>query len=118
MSSQLTTQLIQTGATEWTLKLVGTVDISTQHLIWNAGANNNLLEKFENTNVKSLIIDLSQVERFDSLGLRMLLNVQKDASEKNIAVVLKNPNLHLNRLFKIMQFDKFFAIEYDDQGDI
>ena len=117
MSSQLTSQLIQTGATEWTLKLAGTVDISTQHLIWNSETNTNLLEKLEDTNVETLIIDLSQAERFDSLGLRMLLNVQKDATEKDMSVVLKNPNAHLHRLFKIMQFDKFFFIEFDDQGD-
>ena len=45
--SQLTTQLIQTGAIESTLKLVGTVDISTQYLIWNAEAGPNLLKKLE-----------------------------------------------------------------------
>jgi len=116
--SQLTTQLIQTGAIESTLKLVGTVDISTQYLIWNAEAGPNLLKKLETANVKTLIIDLAQVDRFDPLGLRMLLGAQKEASSKNITVIPKKPNSHLNRLFKIMKFDKLFAIEFNEHGDI
>ncbi len=119
MSSQLTTELTQTGVAESTLTLVGTVDISTQHLIWNVEADTNLLEKLAATHIKVLIIDLSQVARIDSLGLRMLLSIQKEATERDIKVILKNPNSHLSRLFKIMQFDKLFAIEFDehDQGD-
>jgi anti-sigma B factor antagonist len=64
--------------------------------------------------VKKLLIDLTGVEFIDSHGLRVLLNAHKDFSNEDVQIVLQNPNPHLKRLLRIMQFDRVFEIESND----
>ena len=112
--THLKTELIQNSADTWTLKLIGSIDSDTRRLMWSVENSAALLETLIAANAKKLVIDLAQAERFDSHGLRLLLNAQKEFSKKNMQIVLKNPNSHLNRLFQIMQFDTVFVIEFDD----
>ena len=113
MMLQLKTELIQNGDT-WTLRLMGSIDTDTRQLMWSVGSSAALLQKLMAANAKKLFIDLKLAERFDSHGLRLLLNAQKEFSRENIQIVLKNPNSHLKRLFQIMRFDQVFVIEYND----
>lgn len=112
--SQLKTELIQNDADTWTLKLVGSIDSETRHSMWSEKSSAALLEKLVAAKAKKLFIDLTLAERFDSHGLRLLLNAQKEFSKENVQIVLKSPNSHLKRLFQIMQFDRVFVVEFDD----
>jgi anti-anti-sigma factor len=98
----------------WTLKLSGNVDANTAHLMWIAESGDPLLKEMTQAQVKRLIIDLTEVEFIDSHGLRNLLNAHRDFSGQNIDIVLRNPNSHLKRLLRIMQFDRVFIIEPKD----
>ncbi len=111
---QLATELIRNDDGTWTLKLIGTVDSDTHRLMWFAEDSAALLKKLVEAKAKKLLIDLTLAERFDSHGLRLLLNAQKEFSQQNIQIVLKSPNSHLKRLFQIMQFDRVFVVEFDD----
>ena len=112
--ADLKTELIQNDDVTWTLILVGSVDSQTRHQMWFVESSLALLEKLVAAGAKRLNIDLKLAERFDSHGLRLLLNAQKEFSKENIQIVLKGPNSHLKRLFQIMQFDRVFVIEFDD----
>lgn len=108
---QLRSELSQSGDT-WTLRLIGSVGPRTHNLIWSSENSSALLQSMIKAGATKLIVDLSETERFDSHGLRMLLNAQKEFLAENISIVLRNPNSHLNRLFQIMQFDSVFEIEF------
>lgn len=97
----------------WTLKLVGSVDSETHHLMWFTDGSASLLRKLRESNADSLRIDLTETDRFDSQGLRLLLNAHKEFSRARVPIILKNPNVHLSRLFQIMQFDRIFSVEFD-----
>jgi anti-anti-sigma factor len=112
--TQLTTELTQGSDNTWTLKLIGGIDSDTHHFMWAATSSADLLRKLVEAKAQKLWIDLAAAERFDSHGLRLLLNAQKEFSKEKIQIVLKNPNPHLKRLFHIMQFDRVFTIESDD----
>ena len=111
--NKLSTQLIR-HSDDWTLKLGGNVDSNTAHLMWIAESGDPLLKEMIQAQVKKLVIDLTQVEFIDSHGLRNLLNAHRDFSGQNIDIVLQNPNSHLRRLLRIMQFDRVFIIEPKD----
>ena len=98
----------------WILKLEGYVDTRTAHLMWSTDSSAALLQAMTQAHVKKLLIDLTDVEFIDSHGLRVLLNTHKDFSHENVQIVLQNPNPHLKRLLRIMQFDRVFAIESND----
>ena len=97
----------------WTLKLIGSVDSETHHLMWVTDGSSSLLRKLRESNADSLQIDLTETDRFDSQGLRLLLNAHKEFSRARVPITLKNPNVHLSRLFQIMQFDRIFSVEFD-----
>lgn len=113
---QLTTELTHNEDNSWTLKLTGSVGPTTHALMWSAESSTLLLQKLVEAKSSKLFIDLTAVDRFDSHGLRLLLNAQKEFSAKSVQIVLKNPNSHLSRLFQIMQFDRAFEIEFDDRA--
>ena len=98
----------------WTLKLKGNIDSTTADLMWSTDNSNILLKEMAQARVKKLLINLTNVEYIDSHGLRILLNAHKDFSIENIQIVLQNPNPHLKRLLRIMQFDRVFVIEPKD----
>jgi anti-sigma B factor antagonist len=109
LSTELTRQ-----SDVWILKLNGNVDSNSAHLMWFTDNGASLLKELMQAQVKKLLIDLTNLEFIDSHGLRVLLNAHKEFSSENIQVVLQNPNPHLKRLLRIMQFDRVFVIESND----
>ncbi len=107
----LTTELTQDGDT-WTLKIIGFVNASTSYLMWYTDSSHSLLKKLVETKAKTLVIDLSEADGVDSHGLRLLIDAQKEFSTQNIQINLRKPNAHLSRLFRIMQFDRLFNVEW------
>jgi len=98
----------------WLLKLKGNVDVVTAHLMWSTDNSTSLVKEMVQAKVKKLTIDLTHVDFIDSHGLRVLLNAHKEFSNENIQIILQNPNPHLKRLLRIMQFDRVFVIEAND----
>lgn len=111
--TKLSTELIRQNDS-WILKLSGNVDSNTVHLMWSTDNSTSLLKELVQARVKKLLIDLKNLEFIDSHGLRILLNAHKEFSSENIQIVLQNPNFHLKRLLRIMQFDRVFVIEAND----
>jgi anti-anti-sigma factor len=108
---KLQSQLTQNSNGVWTLKLIGSIGSETYQSIWTTSDSAALLKQLVEANAYKLVIDLSEIERIDSNGLRLLLNAHKEFSKQEISIVLRNPNSHLHRLFLIMQFDRVFNIE-------
>lgn len=59
----------------------------------------------------SLIIDLTGTRNVDSAGLGVLMLVHRQASERRIPVVLRNPNDELRFLLTLTRLDDLFTIE-------
>ena len=109
LSTELTRQ-----SDVWILKLKGNADLNTAHLMWFTDSSASLLKELTQARVKKLLIDLTNLEFIVSHGLRVLLNAHKEFSSENIQIELQNPNPHLKRLLRIMQFDRIFVIESND----
>ena len=107
---ELTTELIQEDKT-WILKPTGDINARTAHLLWHFDNLETLSEEFVKAGAESLVFDLSKTQSMDSYALRQLLNAQKEFGKNDIRIVLRHPNLHINRLFKIMQFESIYTIE-------
>jgi anti-anti-sigma factor len=109
MMTELTTDLIR-QENEWILKLNGAIDSNSLYLMWFMDSSASLLKEMKQNGANKLLIDLTNVETIDSQGLRMLLSAQKEFSREDVSIRLKNPNSHLKRLFRIMQFDRVFDV--------
>jgi len=114
MISPLEIDLSHDNPDVWTLKLSGSVDITNHHLLWSIYGEQALLEKILETEAKKLVIDLSEVDRMDSQGLRHLHDIYRLFESTDIQLTLKNPNSHLYRLLQIMQFDTIYNVEFDN----
>lgn len=90
----------------WTLKLSTRASVHLADPSWLA----NILEQAIAANIQTLVIDLSAVATIDSRGLRALMHINRQLHQHNIQVVLTNPNNHLKRVFRIMQFERIFTI--------
>ena len=60
-----------------------------------------------------LVIDLSGTRGVDSAGLGALMLIQRKASERRQAVVLKRPNDELRFLLVLTKLDDLFEVETD-----
>ena len=118
ISTPLAAELTYNNRGTWTLKLTGSIDNTNRSLRQSTESDDLLFQKVMATRTKRLVIDLTAVEGLDSQGLRYLYDIQKQFSPNKIAVVLKNPNVHLQHLFRIMQFNRIFIIEFDDEREV
>ena len=107
----LTTELSQDSDT-WILKIIGFVNATTSYLMWYTDSSHSLLKQLIEAKAKTLVVDLSEAEGVDSHGLRLLIDAQKEFSTQEIQIILRQPNAHLSRLFRIMQFDRLFTVEW------
>ncbi len=109
----LTAELIRNGDS-WTLKLIGSVNSDTAHLMWFTDSSASLIKELVQAEAKKLFVDLAATESIDSYGFRLLLQAQKEFAKEGVEIILRNPNPHLQRLFRIMQFDNLLNVEPDD----
>ena len=108
---ELKTTLTHESDNTWILALNGTVDSTTQDSVWPDNDILTLLDNLVESGSERLVIDLTTVDRCDSHGLRLFLDAHRILSAKDIQIVLRNPNSHLQRLFRIMEFDRVFIID-------
>ena len=59
---------------------------------------------------KSLIIDLSEVDHIDSLGLGAIIGLRKKLISQRVNIQLAGANSHVRRLLNIANFDRLFSI--------
>jgi anti-sigma B factor antagonist len=111
--AQLSAKLTQANEV-WHLKLKGIIDSNTATRMWHNEDSASLLKKLTQTQAKKLVLDLTNVDFIDSHGLRILLNAHTEFTQAKVALVLYNPNAHLKRLLRIMQFDRVLTIEFKD----
>lgn len=65
------------------------------------------------TYTKELILEFSQIPYITSIGLRVILELQKIMKERDCKLKLKNVNEDVMHAFEITGFDKFLTIEHD-----
>ncbi|MBQ9245036.1 STAS domain-containing protein [bacterium] len=61
-------------------------------------------------NVKELLLDFSEVSYVASVGLRVLLELQKTITAKNAAMYIKNVNDEVKNVFEITGFQNILNI--------
>ncbi|MCK6628580.1 MAG: STAS domain-containing protein [Anaerolineae bacterium] len=100
----------------WWLEINGAVPPETFQLA-PAIENNVILQRMLEAASTELVIDFSTLKEFDSRGLQLLLMLYKQFSPQNIQIVLRNPNPYLRRVLRIMQFDRVFKVELDENSE-
>jgi anti-anti-sigma factor len=110
---RLVTRLTRDADSVWLLELMGTTD---QELFRQITATEipTILKILEQAEVRKLIVDLTTTQDFDSPGLRFLGQMRQQLAERNIPIILRNPNAPLRQILRIMQFDRVFEVEFDD----
>lgn len=73
--------------------------------------NQAIVQRAKTAQMQKFVIDLTPLNSFDSQGLQLLLMLYKQLSEQNVMLVLRNPNYFLQRIFRILQVDRFLEIE-------
>lgn len=78
-----------------TVSLSGELDLASAHDLEQA------LTDAQATNAGRVVIDLAGLEFIDSTGLRVLLSAQRRADATGQALLLRNPQPQVRRLFEI-----------------
>ncbi len=97
----------------WTISLVGDIAFTNLSEI----EIQEVINALDVDQITQLIIDLTGIERLDSYGFRVLLSLHRGFNKVNIPITLDNPNAHLRRLLRIMQFDHLVTIN-SEKGNI
>jgi anti-anti-sigma factor len=100
----------------WLLAINGAVEPELLHFS-QAVDNQTLVQKVVAARAQKFVIDLTTLSSFDSRGLLLLLMLYKQLSDKNIPLVLRNPNSYLQRILRIMQVDHFFHVEVGENPE-
>jgi len=66
------------------------------------------------TNISILVLDFTNVERIDSVGISHLLKLSRKAILSDIELIFSELNHSLKRLFETAKMDKFFNILTND----
>ncbi|MCL4297768.1 MAG: STAS domain-containing protein [Anaerolineae bacterium] len=113
--ARLEKQPNQDSRDAWWLAINGVIEPELLHFS-QAIDNQTLVQKVVAAQAQKFVIDLSTLSSFDSRGLLLLLLLYKQLSDKNIPLVLRNPNAYLQRILRIMQVDHFFEIEVGENS--
>ena len=110
----LTAKIIDNGDGDWIITPIEVDDQNGHHPVKPADKSTDILEQLKKTKAQKLVIDLGTTDRIDSQGMKVLLDMHRIFSKEDIPIVLRNPNSHLYRLLRIMQFSHIFEIEFAD----
>ncbi|GIK37958.1 MAG: hypothetical protein BroJett011_17910 [Chloroflexota bacterium] len=97
----------------WLLEFFGTIDQGVFLQITDTKIP-AILKILEQSEVGKLIVDLTTTGDFDSRGLEFLRQMHRQLAGRNIPIILHNPSTHLRQVLRIMQFDRMFGIEFDN----
>jgi anti-anti-sigma factor len=96
----------------WILQLIGAMDQQNFDLM-TAFESRTISAQLIQAQAKKLIIDLAATQRLGSQGRQFIMLLSKQLAGHDIRIVLKNPDPHLKRLLRLMQFDHIFDIQFD-----
>ncbi len=65
---------------------------------------------FEDSNVKQIKIEMSDLEYLDSSALGMLMLLKERSKSVNKTIVLVNPSEAANQVLEVANFDRLFTI--------
>jgi anti-anti-sigma factor len=112
MIANFETKLTQDDDGAWILEMSGDIDYRNFELA-AVTKSQTILQRLIEAQTPKLIIDLASVGRFDCLGLQLLLLMYRQLAQCQVDLVLRNPSPHLQRILRIMQFDRLFRVETD-----
>ena len=101
--------------TEWRLTLGDDIDLETYRRLEQQEVD-AVCQTLFRAGAAKLIVDLTANKRLDSLGLQLLLLIYKKCAEKEVQMTLLNPSSQIRRILRILQFDRIFVIEQDEDG--
>lgn len=72
-----------------------------------------LIERFNKTNLATLILNFEHTHMIDSAGLGFLLIARQEVHEYKKKLILKSPKRHVKKMFDVINFKSIFTVEYD-----
>lgn len=94
----------------WRLELNGADELADGRPISSIEAV-VVLKILEQVPVRRLIIDMSHVSMLDSQGLQFLALLYKHLTQRNIQMVVFQPNAALREALQGMRYDRLFTVE-------
>ena len=95
-------EFVSCNKTKLCVKPVGRIDTTTA-----VEFGTSVTDKLDD--IKELLIDFSEVEYVSSMGLRVLLELQRTMNEKG-SMTLKNVSSDIVKVFEITGFDRILNI--------
>jgi HptB-dependent secretion and biofilm anti anti-sigma factor len=65
---------------------------------------------YEESNVKSLVLDMNKTQYMDSSALGMLLQLKEYTDKHNSEIKIKNASKNVMQIMQIAHFDKLFKV--------
>ncbi|MBE7467665.1 MAG: STAS domain-containing protein [Anaerolineales bacterium] len=110
---RLVTRLTRDANRIWLLEFLGAADQEVFYQVTETEIP-AILKILERSEVGKLVVDLTTSQDFNSRGLEFLHRMYQQLAGRNIAIILRNPSVHLRQVLRIMQLDQAFEIEFDE----
>jgi anti-anti-sigma factor len=90
---------------------------SDYHFPWEDRRESNLFDEAAKAEIETLAIDLSEVQRFDSITLSFVILMYKELAQRNINLVLRDPNPTIRRHLRNIMLDQIMKVEFSESQD-
>ena len=89
----------------WDVYVIGELDVST------ADQFKEYLYKLIDKEIRSIRVDLSNLDYIDSTGLGVMIGVLKRIKVQNKEIYIESPKDNVKKIFSITGLDKIFKME-------
>ncbi|MDR1033401.1 MAG: STAS domain-containing protein [Bifidobacteriaceae bacterium] len=103
---EITVDGLEGGDSAVTVMLVGSLDTTTVE-----EAQKMLLEVLEKLEIGDITVDFSELTYISSAGLRVMLLLNKEATDKNIKLKLRDMRQSVREVFDMVGFTALFTVE-------
>lgn len=88
-----------------------TVKISGQFTFTDNQKFKHILELSSTAELRSMVLDFSEVTFIDSAGLGMLLLLRDKCQDKHISIAILSPHGQVEKVLMTSKFDQLFSIQ-------
>ena len=97
--------IIKNSGDETVIRFIGRLDTR------NAVTANDEIQPILNSEMKNIVIECSELSYVSSAGLRIFLNLQSSANEKQGKLIIRNLFPDIKQVFELTGFSSLFNFE-------
>lgn len=101
----MTLNFVEDGMEKLTIILPTLIDLKN-----GVDVKGEINKKIDEKEYDHYVMDLSELEFIDSLGLGILVGIQRKINALNKKIIFKNPKESIKRVFEVTQLQRVFDI--------